>query len=195
MSTRVRTPFPKPAITRWDTPNDSVDRVMFLTEEFSYIDPDGNSWDVPEGTWINGATIPRALWSIVGSPYAGDYRLASIVHDFFVGEGPNPDVTAAERKAADCMFYYACMDGGCSKYFAGMLYIAVRIGWWFGQFASEFDEREKVEWIRDDRKDDYVRSRFRDIIKDADVAIKAGDLDAIDQVLDRQLTRSKWAMP
>ena len=111
-------------VTRW---NDDY-RTMVLLEEFYYIDPDGEKWIAPVGSELNGATIPRQLWGIVGSPYVGKYRRASIVHDVHVGEGANKDVSKEHRMAADRMFYHACLNDGCSRKFAKMLYIGVRIG-------------------------------------------------------------------
>ena len=57
---------------------------MILKEPFYYIDSKEKQWLVPAGTVVNGATIPFPLWSVIGSPYIGDYRQASVVHDYFV---------------------------------------------------------------------------------------------------------------
>ncbi|PYJ14178.1 MAG: hypothetical protein DME93_00675 [Verrucomicrobia bacterium] len=69
--------------------------------------------------------MPRALWTLVGSPYTGDYRRASIVHDKACDDALH-DVQA--RREADRMFYHACRAGGCSIQEATWLYIGVRIG-------------------------------------------------------------------
>ena len=65
---------------------------MELLEDFWYEDPKGKRWNTPKGSTINGATIPKALWSIVGPPFVGKYRRASVIHDYAVGEGSAPDV-------------------------------------------------------------------------------------------------------
>jgi hypothetical protein len=90
-------------VTRW-----TGERNMLLVEALSYGDRKGKIWEAPAGSEINGATIPQALWTSIGAPFVGNYRRATIVHDYFVGELSNPVVTAAERKAADRMFYHAC---------------------------------------------------------------------------------------
>lgn len=90
-------------VTRW-----TGERNMRLVEALSYEDRKGKIWEAPAGSEINGATIPRALWTSIGAPFVGNYRRATIVHDYFVGELSNPAVTPAERKAADRMFYHAC---------------------------------------------------------------------------------------
>ena len=100
------------------------DRDMRMLEAFWYLDPNGRRWDAPVGTVVNGASIPRTLWSTVGSPYTGDYRRAAVVHDAAVGQ------QGVLRADADTMFYYACLAGGCSLVQAKMLYAGVRIGAW-----------------------------------------------------------------
>jgi hypothetical protein len=100
------------------------DRDMQVIEDFWYLDQDGRRWDVPAGTVINGASIPRTLWSSVGSPYTGNYRRAALVHDAAVGR------EGVLRAESDAMFYFACLAGGCTQLQAKMLYAGVRIGAW-----------------------------------------------------------------
>lgn len=100
------------------------DRDMRILEPFWYVDPAGRRWDAPSGTVINGASIPRTLWSSVGSPYTGDYRRAALVHDAAVGSD------GVLRADADQMFYFACLCGGCSLLQAKLLYAGVRLGAW-----------------------------------------------------------------
>ena len=100
------------------------DRDMRVLEAFWYVDPAGRRWDVAPGTVINGASIPRTLWSSVGSPYTGDYRRAALVHDAAVGK------QNVLRPEADTMFYFACLCGGCSMLQAKLLYAGVRLGAW-----------------------------------------------------------------
>ena len=110
--------------TEWLEASVSPDRDMKLLEDFWYEDPDGRKWNAPAGSVVNGASIPTALWATVGSPYTGDYRRASIVHDVACEDPGIP------RKEADKMFYFACLAGGCSQSQARVLYIGVRIGAW-----------------------------------------------------------------
>lgn len=100
------------------------DRDMQVIEDFWFLDQSGRRWDVPAGTVINGASIPRTLWSSVGSPYTGNYRRAALVHDAAVGR------EGVLRADADAMFYFACLAGGCSQLQAKMLYAGVRLGAW-----------------------------------------------------------------
>lgn len=120
-------------ITRWCPPEPGkTERKMQLTEEFSFLDPDGKPWVVPPDFKVDGATIPRALWTLVGSPYTGNYRRGSIVHDKACEDAGR---NAAERRAADRMFFHACMAGGCDAEQATVLYLGVRVGAAAGQIG------------------------------------------------------------
>jgi hypothetical protein len=98
---------------------------MLLLERFTFTEPDGTVWDAPDGSSIDGASIPRALWTLVGSPYTGNYRRASVVHDIACDRAAGDP---AARRAADRMFYRACRAGGCSVGDATILYLGVRVG-------------------------------------------------------------------
>ena len=95
---------------------------------------------------MDGASIPRPLWSLVGAPYVGDYRRASIVHDYAVNKAAgDPD----RRLAADRMFYHACREGGCSIWQATILYLGVRIGAVLPVVERWKNIREtEIEWPR-----------------------------------------------
>jgi hypothetical protein len=112
--------------TEWLCDGDD-ERAMRLLDDFWYRDPDGRRWDAPAGTVVDGATIPRTLWAAIGSPYTGNYRRASIVHDVAC------NAPAVPRRDADTMFYFACLAGGCSVLQAKLLYAGVRLGGLFGQ--------------------------------------------------------------
>jgi hypothetical protein len=100
------------------------DRNMRLLEAFWYIDPKGRRWEAPKGSITNGASIPRTLWSSIGSPFTGNYRRASIIHDVSLR------ARGILRGEADDMFYFACLAGGCMLMESKLLYAGVRIGTW-----------------------------------------------------------------
>ena len=85
------------------------ERDMRLMEAFTFTDPKGKKWHVPAGTVINGASIPQAFWSLVGSPYTGNYRRASVVHDHFC------DTKTERWQDVHRMFYFAMVAGGVSE--------------------------------------------------------------------------------
>ena len=95
------------------------ERDMRIVEPFSYTDPKGKKWSVPVGSVINGASIPPSLWSLVGSPYTGNYRRASVIHDYYCG-------TKSETwQDVHRMFYYAMIAGGVDTIQAKVFYAAV----------------------------------------------------------------------
>lgn len=96
-----------------------ADRRMRLIDNFSYKDPSGYIWGVPTGAVINGASIPRALWTIAGDPYTGDYRNASVVHDYHTA------VRIRSWQDVHRMFYWAMLAGGVGTVRAKLMYAAV----------------------------------------------------------------------
>lgn len=110
--------------TEWLVDSTEPDRNMSLISDFTFTDPAGQPWRAPKGSVVNGASIPRPLWALVGSPYTDDYRRASVVHDVACNTPGVP------RKEADVMFYHACRAGGCGPLQAAILYAGVRIGAW-----------------------------------------------------------------
>jgi hypothetical protein len=130
--------------TIWLTETDQPDRRMKLLQEFWFVDRKGKKWCVPAECVVDGASIPKPLWSLVGSPYTGEYRRASIVHDKACDDAVG---NSAARRAADKMFYEACRTGGCSIAESILLYIGVRIGsittkiaaWQRSAQAEEYD--------------------------------------------------------
>jgi len=121
------------------------DRKMELIDEFWFDDRSGHRWTTPAGYRVDGASIPRALWTLIGSPYTGQYRRASIVHDKACDDAVgHPD----QRRAADRMFYEACRAGGCSKSEAAILYAGVRIGGTWSQIAPTLTESVQLDGPR-----------------------------------------------
>jgi hypothetical protein len=109
----------------WLTEEGTPDRKMKVLQDFWFTDPAAKTWQAPRGSVVDGASIPQALWTIVGSPYTGDYRRASIVHDVACVDA---GTDRKKRRAADRMFFHACRAGGCSIRDSIVLYLGVRIG-------------------------------------------------------------------
>ncbi len=103
-------------IARW-TPDGSR---MILESDFMFFEAATfHHWRAPQGTILDGASIPRAFWTLVGSPFRGKYRYASIVHDHHCVERSMP------WGSVHMMFFRACLAGGTSKTHAKLLYYAV----------------------------------------------------------------------
>jgi hypothetical protein len=111
------------AKTEWIDPK----RKMRLLEDFIYTDPVGKQWNAPKDSIIDGASIPRLLWSFVGGPFEGEYRDASIVHDVACDQMTEP------WQHVHLMFYDACRCRGVGEKKAKILFGAV---WKFGPHWS-----------------------------------------------------------
>lgn len=111
---------------------------MTLLEDMAYADPMGKTWVAKAGLVIDGASIPRVFWTIVGSPFNGKYRLASIVHDYFC------DNRHATWEATHRMFYQACRCAGESTTHAKVLFYAV---WHFGPKWAPDGSRRAVPQV------------------------------------------------
>lgn len=106
-------------VVEWLQTEAGPDRDMRLVERFAFRDPSGSEWSVPVGAVVNGASIPRVLWTLVGSPFVGNYRRASVVHDHFCAVKTRPWQTVHR------MFYNAMLAGGVSVSRAKTMYAAV----------------------------------------------------------------------
>lgn len=68
---------------RWLSDPTNRHRQMQLVSAVSFKDKAGRVWNVPQGAKIDGASIPSALWTFAGSPFVGNYRRASVIHDHY----------------------------------------------------------------------------------------------------------------
>jgi hypothetical protein len=102
--------------TEWDPDG----RHMTLLQDFVYEDQDAKKWTASKGTTIDGASIPQAFWWIIGGPFEGKYRNASVVHDAECTSPHKNDWRAVHR-----MFYNASRAGGVGQLKAKIMYMAV----------------------------------------------------------------------
>ena len=99
-------------VTKWN----SDGRTMTLLTELRYTDPQGEVWVAPIGSVVDGASIPRYLWSVMGGPFEGKYRNGSVLHDVAYGEHHRPSWDC------DRMFYNAMRCSGVSAGEAKTMY-------------------------------------------------------------------------
>ena len=94
-------------------------RDMRLVEPFVYVDVAGTHWPAPAESVVNGASIPQAFWSVIGGPFVGRFRNASVVHD----------VACVERtrnwREVHRMFYEACRCADAPLLKSKIMYYAV----------------------------------------------------------------------
>ena len=97
-------------------------RRMQVVEPVEFRDEAGRVWRVPLGFVTDGASIPRELWSIIGSPFTGPYRIAAVLHDAAYA------TLGVAKLDADRMLREAALAMGCSRWLADALYAGVRAG-------------------------------------------------------------------
>lgn len=114
---RSRGRFVGRLVTEWLEDSDR----MRLTRPFAYVDLSGKWWQVPAGAVIDGASIPRALWPIVGHPFRHPYRKASVVHDWYC------DVRVEPWQRVHRAFLEAMLDAGVDERKAHAMYVAVYV--------------------------------------------------------------------
>ena len=99
-----------------------ADRTMRLLEEFAFVDDREVRWVAPASSIIDGASIPEMLWSSMhGTPFVGDYRRATVLHDVACQERTRPSADVHR------MFYDAMIADGVSRGRALKMYTAVRL--------------------------------------------------------------------
>jgi hypothetical protein len=105
------------------SPSEPSDGVHWIVQqEFSYADGFGHTLTAEQGFSTDGASIPRVLWTFVGSPFTGKYPRAAVIHD----------VGCVTHKytwqETDRIFFDAMLDAGVSDQQAKLFYWAVRAG-------------------------------------------------------------------
>src|SRR5205809_7362165 len=97
---------------------------MMLLSDLRCTDPDGEVWVAAAGSMVGGASIPRSLWSLMGGPFEGKYRNASVLHDVGYDQKNKPPAEV------DRMFYNAMRCSGVGVVEAKTMYYALlRFGW------------------------------------------------------------------
>ncbi|WP_288933860.1 DUF1353 domain-containing protein [uncultured Sphingomonas sp.] len=94
-------------------------RHVRLVQPFTFVDATGLRWDVPAGTMVDGASIPQPFWSLIGGPFEGKYRDASIIHDRYCVTKDRP------WQKVHRMFYEAMLVSGVEPMKAKLMYYAV----------------------------------------------------------------------
>jgi hypothetical protein len=136
---------------------DAPGRTGTLLAEFAYEDPAGRKWKVPKGHKVDGASIPQALWSILGGPWDGPYRRASVIHDYYC------ETKDRGWRNVHHVFYDAMLTDGvgpikAKTMYAGVLYFGPRWKTEYGIAGKptlkvvqpEFDEaklKQLEQWV------------------------------------------------
>lgn len=95
-------------------------RYMALLEPLVFHQTQGNRiWTAPARTRTDGASIPPPFWLIIGGPFEGKYRDASVNHDYECCVQQNP------WREVHRMFYDGMMARGEEAWRAKLMYLAV----------------------------------------------------------------------
>ena len=94
-------------------------RTMKLLDSFQFEDPNGMSWAAPKDSLVDGASIPTVAWSIIGAPFSGKYRNASVIHDIACQE------KRRTWEVVHLAFYYAMRASDVSVVQSKIMYAAV----------------------------------------------------------------------
>jgi len=90
-----------------------------LRKDYEFTDSSGRKWTAPAGIWVNGASIPMPLWSILGGPWSGEYTGSSVIHDHFC------DTESRTWSDVHRVFYEAMISEGVPERKAKLMYFGV----------------------------------------------------------------------
>lgn len=93
------------------------------------VDGDIIMFKIPRRFTYDGASVPRALWSVLGMSRDGLHRAAALIHDWlYVNRGQvKGDGFSYNREFADKMFYELLLYLGESRWRAWIAYKGVRL--------------------------------------------------------------------
>lgn len=114
--------LPSPTLKRvHDTNNAYYLAVKFVLINFHSKSLNKNfNFVVPSGLIVDGASIPRIFWRVIGHPLSSRYWVAFVVHDYLYGFSDiSEDELDMTRKQVDLLFYDMLRAEG--------------VGWWKGK--------------------------------------------------------------
>lgn len=167
-------------------------RTATLLASFAYVDTGGRRWEVPAGTSVDGASIPWPLWSIIGSPWTGRYREASVIHDHYCETKKAPWETVHRN------FYTAMLANGVDRVQAKIMYAAVyRFGpRWNFEYTPECPNCAAVPHRVEQFKPEFDQAEFDALraraASDAPVEVLEAEADAL---FNRSLKNQEVGIP
>jgi hypothetical protein len=82
--------------------------------------------EIPKGYEFDGASIPRALWSLIGSPFQPEYLKAACFHDWVCEHA----IRYTHRTAGDEVFLQLLTDAGVPYWRRAIMFAGVRLYSW-----------------------------------------------------------------
>jgi hypothetical protein len=112
-----------------------------LREDFE-VEWNGNSIRIPEGFGYNGASIPMAMFQLIGTPFNPRYMEAACVHDWLYYTH-----LIESRTEADRLFRTMLLEGGVNRTIANNLFQAVFV---FGRlyWNNRRKDQKYLQWLR-----------------------------------------------
>ena len=98
-----------------------VDKNVFILLEDVVVESLGYSVTVKKGFDFDGASIPKWLWSIYGSPLNGNYVVASLIHDGLYAS------QKVSKKVSDKIFLDIMKQSNVGYIKRTSMYLAVKI--------------------------------------------------------------------
>lgn len=95
-------------------------RKMLLVDDLFFTDQHGKTWHAPKDITVDGASIPRVFWRLIGGPWSGLYKRASIIHDHYC------NVKTETYKSVHNMFKEAIVADGVGSWKAWWMFKAVQ---------------------------------------------------------------------
>lgn len=119
--------------------NEGSNTVTLCQNYMRYSSIVGDTVFIAEGFVFDGASIPKAFWSLIGSPFSGKYRQSALIHDALYASELVP------RDEADKCFLELMEKDGVSWLKRYTMYNAVRVG---GYFVWKNHKKETIEEAR-----------------------------------------------
>ncbi len=90
---------------------------------------------IPKGYRFDGASIPRLLWSVIGSPFEPDLMVAACVHDWYCEHTAD---SYQSRVIGDAVFFFLLTEAGVAHWRRVLMYLGVRLAsfWFHGRFQK-----------------------------------------------------------
>lgn len=87
---------------------------------------------IPKGYVFDGASIPRSMWSVIGSPFEPRLMKAACVHDWYCEHTSH---CYESRAIGDSVFFKLLAEAGVSPWRRRIMFVGVRLNsfWFYGR--------------------------------------------------------------
>ena len=121
---------------------DIIEEDVFILLEDVTVEVLGYRIKVKKGFDFDGASIPKALWSVYGNPLSGNFRIAALVHDVLYASETFP------RELADAIFLDLMKQHEVGYVKRYTMYYAVRsAGWYVWRGHKESEVKKYKEFV------------------------------------------------